>query len=72
MTPIKFNDYLSWPGDKYNFSGEAGMFGVGTRVEDTSEMGVGPFIATTTDDEHSNQFHNDDFFTERNKIARGD
>jgi len=40
LTPTEFDDYLSWPGDKHNFSREAGVFGVGTRAEDTQEMGV--------------------------------
>ncbi|ESW26478.1 hypothetical protein PHAVU_003G122800 [Phaseolus vulgaris] len=36
MTPAEFNDYLSWPRDRHNFSGEAGASGVGTRVGDES------------------------------------
>jgi len=71
LTPTEFDDYLSWPRDRHNFSGEAGAFGVGTRVEDTPEIGAGP-SGVATADEDSNQFQNDDVGTERNKIKRGD
>jgi len=33
LAPIEFNDYLSWPGDRHNFSGEAGASGVGIELE---------------------------------------
>jgi len=65
MTPTKFNDYLSWPEDMHNFSGEAGASGVGTRVKDAPEMGVGPSGAAA--DELSNQFQNDNFGTKLDK-----
>ena len=70
LTPTEFDDYLYWPGNRHNFSGEARAFGVGTRVEDTPEMATEPTGAA--DDEHSNQVQNDDVGTERNKITRGD
>jgi len=35
-------------------------------------MGVGASGAATTIDEHSNQFWNDDFVTELDRIIRGD
>ena len=64
MTPAEFNDYLSWPGDRHNFSGEARA----SRGE--SEMRAGPSGAT--EDEDPNQVQNDDVGTERNKVIRGD
>ena len=54
LTPIEFHDYLSRPGGRHNFSGEAWAFGVGTRVEDTPEKAAG-LTGAATDDEHSNQ-----------------
>jgi len=59
------------PGDSHNFLGEAGAFGVGTRVEDTPEMAAGP-TGVAAYDEHSNQFQNDDCGTKFDKITRGD
>ena len=41
MTPTGFNNYLSWPGDRHNFSGEAEASGVGNRVGGESEMRAG-------------------------------
>jgi len=70
LTPIEFDDYLSWHGDMHNFLGEAGEFGVGIRVEETPEMAAGT-TGVATDDEHSNQVQNDDVGTEQNKITRG-
>ena len=64
MTPAEFNDYLSWPGDRHNFSKEAGASG------GESEMRAGPSGAT--EDEDPNQVQNDDVGTERNKVIRGD
>ena len=70
ITPAEFNDYLSWPGDMHNFSGEAGASGVGNRFGGESKMRVGPSGAT--EDEDPNQVQNDDVGTERNKVIRGD
>ena len=71
MTPTEFDDYLSWHGDMHNFVGEARAFGVGTRVKYAPEMGDGPSRAATTDKD-SNQFQNDDYVTELDKVIRGD
>ena len=70
LIPTEFDDYLYCPGDRHNFSGEAGAFGVGTRVKDAQEMRVGPYGASTNED--PNQVQNDDVVTERNKVIRGD
>ena len=53
MTPTEFNNYLSWSGDRHNFSGEAGASGVAIRVGGESEMRAGPSGAT--EDEDPNQ-----------------
>jgi len=42
LTPTEFDDYLSWPGDRHNFLGEAEASGVGIRVGDAPEMRVEP------------------------------
>ena len=55
----------------HNFVGEARAFGVGTRVKYAPEMGDGPSRAATTDKD-SNQFQNDDYVTELDKVIRGD
>ena len=54
LTPTEFDDYLSCPKDMHNFSGEARVSRVGTRVKDTPEMGVGP-SGEATGDEDSKQ-----------------
>ena len=88
MTPAEFNNYLSWPGDRHNFSREAGVPGVRNRVGDESEIRAGKENVTgfytkdaqemgagpsrATGDEGPNQVQNDDVGTERNKITRGD
>jgi len=41
MAPAEFNNYLSWPRDRHNFSWEAGASGVGIRVGDESEIRFG-------------------------------
>ena len=56
LTPTEFHDYLSWPGDRHNFSGEAGTYGVGTRVEDTPEMVAEPTGAATNDEHSSSEW----------------
>ena len=57
MTPIEFDDYLSWPRDRHNFSREAEPSGVGTRV--------GPSGAAV--DEDPNQVHT----TRKTRITYG-
>ena len=56
MTPTEFDDYLYWPGNRHNFSGEAGTYGVGTRVEDTPEMVAEPTGAATNDEHSSSEW----------------
>jgi len=36
------NYFLSWLEDRHKFSGEARLFGVGTRVKDAPEKGARP------------------------------
>jgi len=70
LTPTEFDDYLYWPGDMHNFSGEAGASGVGNRFGGEFEMRARPSGAT--EDEEPNQVQNDDVGIERNKVTRGD
>ena len=88
MTPTELHNYLSWPGDRHNFSGEAGAFGFGNRVGDEYKIRAGEEDVTgfytkdpqemgvgpsrATEDEDPNQVQNDDVGTKRNKITRGD